>query len=148
MDTGWFGQIAQLVEHSIENAGVAGSSPALPIRQFSAGCPVCVMAPIEPLAQSRRRGGGGRFCSKLSACRDLGAAPGIDGLGLAEGFAGRLVQQPSSNAATNASKSVKSKNPSPLKSELASPASKAVTKSSKSVKSRNPSPLKSAPHNE
>lgn len=28
-----FGQIAQLVEHSIENAGVAGSSPALPIRR-------------------------------------------------------------------------------------------------------------------
>lgn len=26
------GQVAQLVEHRIENAGVAGSSPALPIR--------------------------------------------------------------------------------------------------------------------
>lgn len=47
----------------------------------------------------------------------------------------RTSEHPASNASTNASKSVKSRKPSALKSALAAPASNASTNASKSVKS-------------
>ena len=64
------GQVAQLVEHRIENAGVAGSSPALPIRLFGQ------LKSEDRPPLSRKSCGGFAFfgvgCGQVRACAGAG----------------------------------------------------------------------------